>query len=131
LYEFAAVVDMQQHVGRRFRHQQIGVFVLHVAEITSPDGEDDMTDYRQASAMACRRCAAKPGNPCVNAYGSRMPLLHPCRWRAAAGKKARDWDRAAPNSQPFDGGDVRQIIGLDPGDGNGWRRRNRNDLSRW
>ena len=45
-----------------------------------------MTDYRKARATACPRCAAEPGNPCVNAYGTRMPLLHPRRWRAAAGE---------------------------------------------
>jgi len=45
-----------------------------------------MTDYRKARATACPRCAAEPGNPCVNAYRTRMPLLHPCRWRAAAGE---------------------------------------------
>jgi hypothetical protein len=44
--------------------------------------DGDMTDYRKARAMACPRCAAKPGNPCVNAYGGQMSLLHRCRWRA-------------------------------------------------
>jgi hypothetical protein len=51
-------------------------------------GEGDMTDYRKATAVECPRCAAKPGNPCVNAYGNQMPLLHPCRWRAAARRTA-------------------------------------------
>jgi hypothetical protein len=46
-----------------------------------------MTDYRKATGVACPRCAAKPGNPCVNDYGSRMWLLHPGRWRAAAKAK--------------------------------------------
>ena len=45
-----------------------------------------MTDYRKVrAAVACPRCAAKPGNPCVNAYGSQMRLLHPCRWRGGRG----------------------------------------------
>jgi hypothetical protein len=49
-----------------------------------------MTDYRKVrAAVACPRCAAKPGNPCVNAYGSQMRLLHPCRWRAAAGEEGK------------------------------------------
>jgi len=51
-----------------------------------------MTDYRKVrAAVGCPKCAAKPSNPCVNAYGSQMRLLHPCRWRAAAeeGKRLR------------------------------------------
>ncbi|MGN6334431.1 zinc finger domain-containing protein [Mycobacterium sp.] len=52
-----------------------------------------MTDYQEAKAIVCPTCAAKPGNPCVNAHGSRMWLLHPTRWRAAAGRKASDCDR--------------------------------------
>jgi hypothetical protein len=38
---------------------------------------DSMTDYQKATAVTCPRCAAKPGGPCVNAYRSRMRLLHP------------------------------------------------------
>jgi hypothetical protein len=49
-----------------------------------------MTDYQEARAMACPTCAAKPGNPCVNAHGGRMRLLHPSRWRAATGGKTSD-----------------------------------------
>jgi hypothetical protein len=52
-----------------------------------------MTDYEKAKAMACPRCAAKPGDPCINANGNKMWLLHPPRWRAAAGRKASDCDR--------------------------------------
>ena len=55
-------------------------------------GGDSMTDYRKVrAAVGCPKCAAKPSNPCVNAYGSQMRLLHPCRWRAAAeeGKRLR------------------------------------------
>ncbi len=42
-----------------------------------------MTDCPEARAMVCPTCAAKPGNPCVNAHGSRMRLPHPTRWRSA------------------------------------------------
>jgi hypothetical protein len=52
-----------------------------------------MTDCPEARAMVCPTCAAKPGNPCVNAHGSRMRLPHPTRWRAAARRKASDCDR--------------------------------------
>jgi hypothetical protein len=52
-----------------------------------------MTDYEKAKAMACPRCAAKPGDPCINSNGNKMWLLHPPRWRAAAGRKASDCDR--------------------------------------
>jgi hypothetical protein len=46
-----------------------------------------MADYGMARAVACPNCGAKPGTPCVNTYGSRMPLLHPARWRVATGRK--------------------------------------------
>jgi hypothetical protein len=49
-----------------------------------------MPDYRKAKAVECPRCTAKPGNPCVNEYGNQMSLLHPWRWRAAAGRTASD-----------------------------------------
>ena len=39
---------------------------------------------QEARAVTCPVCAAKPGNPCINAYGSQMWLLHPPRWRAVA-----------------------------------------------
>ncbi len=51
-------------------------------------GGDGMTDYKVATAVACPSCTARPGYPCINAYGRKMPLLHPSRWRAAA---ARAW----------------------------------------
>jgi hypothetical protein len=40
---------------------------------------------QEARAVTCPMCAAKPGNPCINTYGSKMWLLHPSRWRAVAG----------------------------------------------
>jgi hypothetical protein len=46
-----------------------------------------MAEYQAAQAVACPNCAAKPGNACVNAYGSRMRLLHPARWRVVARMK--------------------------------------------
>jgi hypothetical protein len=46
-----------------------------------------MTDYRVTTEVACPKCAAIPGNPCTNANGSKMPLLHPSRWRVAAGRE--------------------------------------------
>lgn len=46
-----------------------------------------MTDYHKARAMACPSCAAKPGDPCINANGSKMWLLHPPRWGVAKGSK--------------------------------------------
>ena len=49
-----------------------------------------MSDYQKARAVACPNCTAQPGNPCVNAYGNRMQLLHPARWRVAAGRKPSD-----------------------------------------
>jgi hypothetical protein len=52
-----------------------------------------MTDYEKAKAMACARCAAKPGDPCINALGNKMWQLHPDRWRALAERKASDRDR--------------------------------------
>ena len=81
-----------------------------------------MTDYRKARATACPRCAAEPGNPCVNAYRTRMPLLHPCRWRAAAGEngntlmtqrpvtRKRLGERSGPLPSARDGG---RSAGLD------------------
>ena len=54
-----------------------------------------MTDYEKARGMACPRCAAEPGNPCVNAHGRRMGLLHhPCRWRMAADRVGEDRTKA-------------------------------------
>jgi hypothetical protein len=50
-------------------------------------GEIAMTDYRVTTEVACPKCAARPGNPCTNANGSKMPLLHPSRWRVAAGRE--------------------------------------------
>jgi hypothetical protein len=47
-----------------------------------------MTDYRKATAVTCPRCAAKPGSPCINSYGSQMHLLHPSRWHTAGGRNA-------------------------------------------
>jgi hypothetical protein len=69
----------------RFRGQRKGGQKAKKAAPKRP-GEGGMTDYRTARAVACPRCAAKPGNPCVNAFGSQMRLLHWCRWRAAKGE---------------------------------------------
>ena len=65
--------------GRQLKGQEDGA--------EAPGG--GMTDYLRARAVACPRCAAKPGNSCVNAYGSQMRLLHPCRWRAVAEREGQ------------------------------------------
>ena len=42
-----------------------------------------MNDYELARAMWCPRCAARPGDPCINANGTKMWMLHPPRWSVA------------------------------------------------
>ncbi|MGN6337145.1 zinc finger domain-containing protein [Mycobacterium sp.] len=42
-----------------------------------------MNDYELARTMGCPMCAARPGEPCINANGTKMWMLHPPRWRVA------------------------------------------------
>jgi len=58
-----------------------------------------MNDYELARAMGCPRCAARPGDPCINANGTKMWMLHPprCAWLRKPSNQALAAWRAAPN----------------------------------